>query len=107
MTVVIAFFALVVSILSFLRSGIALNPRFSLEVSKVDENDSENLNRIFKIYNVGGQISSPQIIPIMQMELCCDICDNKGAALREGSALIRLLDYFQMSTHTTTQNHHL
>ncbi len=94
MTVVIAFFALVVSILSFLRSGIALNPRFSLEVSKVDENDSENLNRIFKIYNVGGQISSPQIIPIMQMELCCDICDNKGAALREGSALIRLLDYF-------------
>ena len=94
MTVVISFFALIVSLLGFWRNGVILEPRFSLEISKTDESDSENLNRIFKIYNVGGQIVNPKINPIIQIELICTSCSENGEENRQGTVLVGLLDYF-------------
>lgn len=92
MTVVIAFFALIVSLISLNRNNAMSTPKFSLEVLKDD--DSENLNRTFKLYNVGGQIVNPKIKPKLQVELTCNVCDENGDAEREGIVLIEFSDYF-------------
>lgn len=93
LTVIIAFFALIISFISLKRSNLTLVPKFSIEVLKEDK-DPKNLNRILKLYNAGGQIVNPKIKPHVQLELACAICDDYGDAEREAITLIEFSDYF-------------
>ncbi len=89
----ISLLAFGVSLIALTRNNENLIPKFSLEVLKADENNKENLNRIFKIYNPGGQIVNPKIIPVMQLELDCITC-NYGIPKKEGNLFIEFSDYF-------------
>lgn len=93
-TICISLFALVISFFSLQRNNHILTPKFSLEVLKADESNSEDLNRIFKIYNAGGQIVNPKISPIVQMELYCVSLDKNKLPDREAIVLVGISDYF-------------
>ncbi|MDE6252750.1 MAG: hypothetical protein K2M78_08940 [Lachnospiraceae bacterium] len=93
-TVIISTLALMVSIFGLVRSNATLMPKFSLEVLMEEAENEENLNRVFKIYNVGGQIVNPQITPVMQLELSGTVLDENGNPDREGFILIGFSDYF-------------
>jgi hypothetical protein len=93
-TVIISTLALIVSIFGLVRSNATLTPKFSLEVLREESEDEKNLNRVFKIYNAGGQIVNPQITPVMQLELSGAVLDENGNPDREGIILIEFSDYF-------------
>ncbi len=92
MTVIISFFALIISIISLIKSNLTLVPKFSIEVLK--ENNADDLNRTFKLYNVGGQIVNPTIEPVIQLELTCAAYDEYGDLEREYITLFEFSDYF-------------
>ena len=91
-SIIISLAALIISYANFYRSNAVLIPKFSLEVTEVDESNSNDLNRTIKIYNAEGEIVNPKIEPVMQLEL--NFCFHVGVEERAGNVLLEFSDYF-------------
>lgn len=85
--------ALRVSIVSQHRDDLQSIPKFSLTIERTGEDSIENLNRKYILYNDGGQVKNPTIIPVMQLELSC-LNYVEGEFQKEGTVLIEFTDYF-------------